>query len=113
LAPRTERVETDKAIRNAFLFIGADPATSWLRDCGIGLDGKGFVSTGSQAKWPEGNGRRPLPLESNVPGVFAVGVVRSGSIKRVGGAIGEGAAAVAQLHSYLAAKGSQGPPPPV
>jgi Cyclic nucleotide-binding domain len=110
---RTERVETDKAIRNAFLFIGADPATSWLRDCGIGLDGKGFVSTGSQAKWPEGNGRRPLPLESNVPGVFAVGVVRSGSIKRVGGAIGEGAAAVAQLHSYLAAKGSQGPPPPV
>jgi hypothetical protein len=45
----------------------------------------------------------PLPLESNVPGVFAVGDARSGSVKRVGGAIGEGAAVVAQLHSYVAA----------
>jgi hypothetical protein len=45
----------------------------------------------------------PLPLESNIPGVFAVGDARSGSVKRVGGAIGEGAAVVAQLHSYLAA----------
>ncbi len=45
----------------------------------------------------------PSPLESNVPGVFAVGDVRSGSVKRVGGAIGEGAAAVAQIHQYLAA----------
>jgi thioredoxin reductase (NADPH) len=97
--------ETDRAIRNVFLFIGADPATSWLRDCGVGLDGKGFVSTGSQAKSPNagGNGSRQLPLESNVPGVFAVGDARSGSVKRVGGAIGEGAAVVAQLHSYLAA----------
>ena len=110
LAPRTDRGETDKAIRNVFLFIGADPATSWLRDCGVGLDGKGFVSTGSQAKWAEGNGRRPLPLESNVPGVFAVGDVRSGSVKRVGGGIGEGAAVVAQLHSYLAENRSQQAP---
>jgi thioredoxin reductase (NADPH) len=46
----------------------------------------------------------PLPLESNVPGVFAVGDARSGSVKRVGGAIGEGAAVVAQLHSYLAGR---------
>ena len=45
----------------------------------------------------------PSPLESSVPGVFAVGDVRSGSVKRVGGAIGEGAAAVAQIHQYLAA----------
>jgi thioredoxin reductase (NADPH) len=103
-------LETDKAIRNVFLFIGADPATSWLRDCDVGLDGKGFVLTGSQAKWPEGNGRRPLPLESNVPGVFAVGDVRSGSVKRVGGGIGEGAAVVAQLHSYLAENRSQQAP---
>jgi thioredoxin reductase (NADPH) len=97
--------ETERPIRNVFLFIGADPATNWLRACGVGLDGKGFVSTGSQAKSPNagGNGRRPLPLESNVPGVFAVGDARSGSVKRVGGAIGEGAAVVAQLHSYLAA----------
>jgi thioredoxin reductase (NADPH) len=60
-------------IRNVFLFIGADPATR---------------TTGTQ--------RPPLPLESNVPGVFAAGDARSGSVKRVGGAIGEGAAA--QLH---------------
>ncbi|HUB64170.1 MAG TPA: hypothetical protein VL996_06915, partial [Methylocella sp.] len=46
--------------------------------------------------------RNPLPLESNIPGVFAVGDARSGSVKRVGGAIGEGAAVVAQLHTYLA-----------
>jgi thioredoxin reductase (NADPH) len=50
-----------------------------------------------------GTHRPPLPLESNVPGVFAVGDARLGSVKRVGGAIGEGAAVVAQLHSYLAA----------
>jgi thioredoxin reductase (NADPH) len=49
-----------------------------------------------------GTHRPPLPLESNVPGVFAVGNARSGSVKRVGGAIGEGAAVVAQLHSFLA-----------
>ena len=55
----------------------------------------GGATTGTQ--------RPPLPLESNVPGVFAVGDARSGSVKRVGGAIGEGAAVVAQLHSYLAA----------
>jgi thioredoxin reductase (NADPH) len=97
--------ETERAIRNVFLFIGADPATNWLRACGVGLDDKGFVPTGSQAGVGGGatNGtpRPPLPLESNVLGVFAVG--RSGSLKRVGGAIGEGAAVVAQLHSYLAA----------
>jgi len=100
-------METDRAMRNVFLFIGADPATNWLRACGVGLDAKGFVLTGSQACTGDGattGTQRPtLPLESNVPGVFAVGDARSGSVKRVGGAIGEGAAVVAQLHSYLAA----------
>jgi thioredoxin reductase (NADPH) len=99
--------ETERAIRNVFLFIGADPATNWLRACGVGLDDKGFVPTGPQtvAADPAAKGapRPPLPLESNVPGVFAVGDARSGSVKRVGGAIGEGAAVVAQLHNYLAA----------
>ena len=98
--------EMERAIRNVFLFIGADPATNWLRACGVGLDEKGFVPTGSQAKTcaAAGSMGNPLPLESNVPGVFAVGDARSGSVKRVGGAIGEGAAVVAQLHSYLAGR---------
>jgi thioredoxin reductase (NADPH) len=95
--------ETELPIRNVFLFIGADPATQWLHGCGVSLDTKGFVRTGS-----DGHGRRPLALESNVLGVFAVGDVRSGSVKRIGAAIGEGAAVVAQLHTALAdpAKGS-------
>ena len=89
--------ETELPIRNVFLFIGADPATQWVRGCGIALDAKGFVLTGS-----DDHKRRPLPLESNLPGVFAVGDVRSGSVKRIGGAIGEGAAVVSQLHIALA-----------
>ncbi len=102
---RPAGAETERAIRNVFLFIGAYPATNWLRACGVGLDEKGFVQTGPQAVAAgtavNGSIREPLPLESNVPGVFAVGDARSGSVKRVGGAIGEGAAVVAQLHSYL------------
>ena len=85
--------ELTRPIRHVFLFLGADPATEWLADCDVALDDKGFVTTGS-------NGR--LPLETSVPGVFAIGDVRAGSVKRVGGAIGEGAAAVAQIHAFLA-----------
>ncbi|MDO9335569.1 MAG: FAD-dependent oxidoreductase [Caulobacter sp.] len=81
-------------IGHLFLFVGADPATHWLTDCGVGLDRAGFVTTGG-----EGRGG----LESTVSGVFAVGDVRSGSVKRVGGAIGEGAQVVAAIHQYLAA----------
>jgi thioredoxin reductase (NADPH) len=97
---RTGQV-TEKPIRNVFLFVGADPATGWLKDCGVALDDKAFVLTGG-ARPDVAAGGRPLPLESSVPGVFAVGDVRSGSVKRVGGAIGEGAAVVAQLHKVLA-----------
>ena len=89
-----------------FLFVGADPATEWLRDCDVALDAKGFVRTGPDLSRDDlaRSGRRTIPgtLETNVPGVFAVGDVRSGSVKRVGGAIGEGAAVVAQLHACLA-----------
>ena len=97
--------ETEQPIRNVFIFAGADPATNWLKDCGVALDGKQFVRTGSNAPphvASDGGSARPLPLESNVLGVFAVGDVRSGSVKRIGGAIGEGAAVVAQLHTVLA-----------
>ncbi|MCA6126033.1 FAD-dependent oxidoreductase [Bradyrhizobium sp. WSM 1704] len=90
-------------IRNLFLFVGADPATSWLDGCGVQLDRGGFVLTGKQS----GDSARPVALlETTVPGVFAVGDVRSGSVKRVGGAIGEGAQVVAALHGYLADAGS-------
>lgn len=87
--------ETEKPIRHVFCFIGAEPATGWLRDSGIALDGKNFVLTGSDV--PSGAGR-PLPLETSVRGVFASGDVRSGSVKRVGAAIGEGAVVGAELH---------------
>jgi thioredoxin reductase (NADPH) len=85
-----------------FLFVGADPETRWLEGCGVKLDKHGFVLTG-QATTGLATGHVPASLESSVPGVFAVGDVRSGSVKRVGGAIGEGAAAVALIHQYLAA----------
>jgi len=89
--------ETEAAIRNVFLFVGADPATEWLQGC-VALDKAGFVITGVGG----GNGSSaPSPLESSVPGVFAVGDVRSGSVKRVGGAIGEGAQVVAAIHKFL------------
>jgi thioredoxin reductase (NADPH) len=95
-------VHEEKALRNLFLFVGADPETGWLAGCSVAVDAHGFVLTGTATGAPPG-GRQPAALESSIPGVFAVGDVRSGSVKRVGGAIGEGAAAVAQIHQYLAA----------
>jgi thioredoxin reductase (NADPH) len=90
---------TTADIRNLFLFVGADPATDWLGGCGVTVDRGGFVVTGAQSEQNQG---RPVPqLETSVPGVFAVGDVRSGSVKRVGGAIGEGAQVVAALHGFL------------
>ena len=85
-------------IGNLFLFIGADPATAWLADCGVELDRGGFVVTGKECS----GSNSESPLQSSVRGVFAVGDVRSGSVKRVGGAIGEGAQVVAAIHRYLA-----------
>jgi thioredoxin reductase (NADPH) len=80
-------------IRHLFLFIGADPNTDWLARCGVALDSKGFVRTGGE------HGRHAL--ETNRTGVFAIGDVRSGSVKRVAAAVGEGAQVVAALHAYL------------
>jgi thioredoxin reductase (NADPH) len=93
--------------RNLFLFVGADPNTSWVHGCWIELDRYGFVLTGADldeaalagAGWEEP--REPYSLETSIPGVFAIGDVRSGSVKRVAAAVGEGAAVVAQLHTYL------------
>jgi len=89
--------ETQRAIRHLFLFIGADPNTDWLNESGVALDAKGFVLTGAEA----GEGRRPM--ETSRAGVFAIGDVRAGSVKRVAAAVGEGAQVVATLHAALAA----------
>ncbi|WP_125461745.1 MULTISPECIES: FAD-dependent oxidoreductase [Rhodomicrobium] len=99
--------ETEKPIRHVFLFIGAEPATAWLKDSRIALDSRNFILTGSDV-WPskdgssEGSDGRPLPLETSVKRVFAIGDVRSGSVKRVGAAMGEGATGVAELHASMA-----------
>lgn len=94
--------EVGHALANVFLFVGADPETGWLAGCGVALDAHGFVLTGPAAQ-PGAAGPDCAALETSVPGVFAIGDVRASSTKRVGAAIGEGAAVVAALHQYLAA----------
>ena len=89
-----------------FCFIGAVPATGWLGGCVL-LDRSGFVVTDRSlpeaiASGPDFGGRDPLPFETSIPGVFAVGDVRSGSLKRVAAAVGEGSSAVRQVHEFLA-----------
>ncbi|MGJ7491283.1 FAD-dependent oxidoreductase [Variovorax sp. ZT4R33] len=102
---RRTQAQYECPARNIFLFVGAEPETGWLAGCEVAVDRNGFVLTGAAASG--GFPARPAaPLESSVPGVFAVGDVRSGSVKRVGGAIGEGAAVVAQIHQHLAAAGA-------
>jgi thioredoxin reductase (NADPH) len=101
---RRTGLEEQHRLAHLFLFTGADPAAAWLAGCGIPLDERGFIPTGADV----GSGRRaPLPLETGSEGVFAVGDVRCGSVKRVGAAIGEGAAVVAQLHTFLARRDSR------
>ncbi len=99
---RDNRTQSEEhhPVRHVFMFVGADPETDWLKDCGIELDTHGFILTGRDVARGGTQGTRAA-LESSIPGVFAVGDVRSGSVKRVGGAIGEGAAAVALIHQYL------------
>ena len=86
----------DYATRSLFLFIGAEPNTGWLADCDVGVDAAGFIQTGADTG-PEPRAQ----LETSVPGVFAIGDVRSTSTKRVAAAVGEGAAVVAQVHACL------------
>jgi thioredoxin reductase (NADPH) len=88
--------EVRRPIRHLFLFIGADPNTFWLSGSGVALDGKGFVLTGADAA------EKRRPLETSRRGVFAIGDVRSGSVKRVAAAVGEGSQVVATLHAFLA-----------
>ncbi|MFY9799094.1 MAG: hypothetical protein WAJ93_25690, partial [Candidatus Nitrosopolaris sp.] len=93
-------------ISHIFIMTGADPNTSWLDGC-IALDSKGFIKTGpdlsqenlSTAQWSLA--REPYLLETSLPGVFAVGDVRGGSIKRVASAVGEGSTAISIIHKVL------------
>ena len=89
-------------VRHLFLFVGADPNTAWLVGC-VKVDAHGFVVTGGAEPDADSDSNRSiLPLQTNRSGVFAIGDVRAGSTKRVAAAVGEGAAVVAQIHSYLA-----------
>jgi thioredoxin reductase (NADPH) len=102
---RTGIVETHD-IKHVFMMMGAMPNTGWLDGC-VALDSRGFIKTGPDlstedltgAAWPLA--RPPYLLETNRPGVFAVGDVRGGNIKRVASAVGEGSIAVAFVHQVL------------
>ncbi len=87
---------TERPARFLFSFIGAEPNTDWLASSGLKRDARGFVLTGDEI----GDGR--LPLETSRRGIFAVGDVRSCSVKRVAAAVGDGAQVVAAIHAYLA-----------
>ncbi|HWM91442.1 MAG TPA: FAD-dependent oxidoreductase [Thermoanaerobaculia bacterium] len=101
----TGNVETHN-VRHLFVMTGASPSTRWLDGC-LALDAKGFIKTGpdlsqedlAAAGWPLA--RAPYLLETSLPGVFAVGDVRGGNIKRVASAVGEGSIAVAFVHQVL------------
>jgi thioredoxin reductase len=98
-----------------FVLIGSQPRTQWLGQ-GVARDRRGFIPTGPDlpagTRWPPG--RPPLPLETSLPGVFAAGDVRRGSVNRVASAVGEGAATIPLVHRYLArtAAGRETPHPP-
>ena len=98
---------TSQDLKHVFLMTGADANTGWLNGC-VALDAKGFIKTGrdltkedlAAARWPAD--RSPYLLETSLPGVFAVGDVRCGSVKRVASAVGEGSIAVSFVHRALA-----------
>jgi thioredoxin reductase (NADPH) len=102
---KTGQIEVH-AIKHLFLMMGALPNTSWLDGC-VTLDAKGFIKTGpdlsredlAAKQWPRS--RSPHLLETSLPGVFAVGDVRAGNVKRVASAVGEGSIAISFVHHVL------------
>jgi thioredoxin reductase (NADPH) len=101
--------EKSADLRHLFLFVGADPHAEWLRGCSVSVNEKGFVCTGLPGEGPLWSTakREPHALETTVPGVFAIGDVRAGSVKRVAAAVGEGAQVVAAIHQVLAGHTTQ------
>jgi len=105
---RTSGERTTRDVRHVFVMAGASPRSVWLRDC-VALDQQGFILTGrdldtvlasAPRKWPLE--RPPQMLESSLPAVFAVGDIRSGNVKRVASAVGEGAISIHLVHRALA-----------
>jgi thioredoxin reductase (NADPH) len=103
---RDTGTEETRPIRHVFVMAGAVPNTRWLEGC-VALDARGFIKTGAEltpedlaeARWPLA--RAPHLLETSLPGVFAVGDVRSASVKRVAPAVGDGSLAIAFIHQVL------------
>ncbi len=104
---RSSREETHHSVRHLFSFIGAAPNADWLAGTGLKLDPRGFVLTGAEA------GDDRYPLETSRRGIFAVGDVRSTSVKRVAAAVGDGAQVVAAIHAYLATVEQEEVPAPL
>jgi thioredoxin reductase (NADPH) len=90
---RRSGVQASKRIDTVFLMIGAEPNTEWLNGL-VNLDEKGFIKTGGPAAF------EPTPYATNLPGIYAVGDVRSGSVKRVASAVGEGSVVISDVHRY-------------
>jgi thioredoxin reductase (NADPH) len=103
----------ERPVRHVFCMMGADPCTSWLKGC-VALDDKGFVKTGQDLTAEElastdwTLSRQPLLLETSRPGIFAVGDVRAGNVKRVASAVGEGSISIQLVHRVLAGVSSGG-----
>ncbi|GAA0576152.1 FAD-dependent oxidoreductase [Craurococcus roseus] len=101
---RRTGAEETRPVSNLFLMLGAVPNTDWLDGCGVALDGNGFVRVGAAGEDgdPRWSGRAPHLLETSRPGIFAVGDVRAGSVKRVASSVGEGSVVVSSVHQVLA-----------
>ncbi len=94
-------VDARQGCSGMFSFIGAVPFTEWLEGC-CELDERGFVLTDRDVTVASPSGGELLPYETSMPGVFAVGDVRHGSMKRVAAAVGEGSSAIRAVHEHLA-----------